>query len=213
MTQSAGGPKSMRHALVVLALVAALVGSCGGSEPASETEGEALAGASATLKGTLAGCQGDACTPAPPDCEEDQGCMEELCAPESGGCEAVMRPFDPGDGLRACFDLRVTEVAATAETGTASETKEDTTDTGAGTDAETPAETIAPSDEEQEEGNGEALAARIEVECRGPQLRLEGVDPAALELQHSEEGEAWAEQPIRIRGQVEDGVFRVTEGP
>lgn len=224
MAQSADGPRRMHGAVAVLVLAAAVVGSCGGAETGTRTQSGDPAGtatqAAVAKQGSLAACEGDTCTDAPPDCEREEECMQDLCAPESGGCEAVMRPFDDGDGLRACFDLRVTEVAAAADPAPAP--AETTVDAPAGTDTGTapPAETTATEggeqdeEEEQEEQDeqDEGMTA-LDVECRGPAPRLEGLDVGALELERSDEGVAWADRPVTIRGEIVDGVFRVTEAP
>jgi hypothetical protein len=210
-------PQHARFALPVLialvVVIAAGLAACGGEPEEESARPEPGKPQTSHAIGNVERCEdGDACEELTAECLGQRECLEEKCS-ESGGCNAVMLFFDEGDGLRACLDLRVEESVAAAE-----EPPSETTETDpVATDAlETVEETVTAAEEEEGEGDEADEAVKVSVDCRGPSFRVDGLEREEIQdkLETSEDGTVvWTEESIKLKGEIEDGVFRVTESP
>lgn len=184
--------------LVAVGALVLLPACGGGGDDQGGQEGGAETNASSAV---LSKCDknGESCTEIPEDCPDDPECLEDECAPESGGCEALLLPTRPGvfgtsDELRLCFDLRVQEGSGEPVTDSTPVTTGET-ETG---------ETDAPP--------ADAIST---VECSGSSYPIKGLDPSAIEgeLESTADGQLVWFQDSALLVTFADGAFTVSEQP
>ncbi len=184
--------KTLLTCLLAAGALALLAGCGGGSDdtsdgPIGEASQEAL---------FLSCDESGECVEAPPECVEDEECIEPLCGANSGGCLPAIRPGGgilwQGDQARLCFELEVLEDPTNAPgPATSVATDAGDTDTG-GTDGGTTAE------------------------CAGTSYPVEGLDLATFEgdVETSSDGQVtWTQEELSLLGTFVDGEFQVIEGP